>query len=938
MVILSSKLYKRLGLLTSAFILSISGLIMAAPLYFSQMAHADTPAGSVFIDANINGIYDSVDSLFSKIQDAIIHANPGDTIHVMAGTYNEALVIDRPLSLIGDTGDSTIAGPGVGAPILDGTGLGDASAFTVNDNIDDVTIKGFEVKNYDFEGVNLSSNANNKNIMVSHSYFHSIGSAGIEFGYGTGYQDNITIDYNKLSDIGNSTDGGKYWGIRLTNAKNTTITNNKITMSDAYNNIGIEFGAWSEAGAGYHLTNNTISNNTINNTISGNPIDMFNYGIDILTENNPDGLANSITGMTVSGNNFNLSSGNIQALHLMSIGAGSQISDVSISGNTFTMNGDESIYVEPVADGIIKDIHINNNSFVGSYNKGIISSVAIDATNNWWGDASGPKDIKTLPGTPNYNNPLGSGAAVSSYVNYKPWFTDAGMKTLNTLTAAPAKPTNLSPSNGAAVNGGPTQSWDAVVGADHYEYESFSDVERTQPVYPAKGDVPVKVYGTSRSVGGTQNITIYWRVRAVNTQGVAGEWSDTNELVIDNTYPTTLKAVFSTNHGSNVSINGINYTNSSDFTFNLSSSDDAVRYQLKYWNNFNSVKWNPTDLHLGGHSSTLGVYTDSFTQGEGTHYFSFSACDAAGNCSAYSDPFVVTYDKTVPVVAITAPFNGDIVKGIVTVSGTVKDTNPDHYYMVVKNSKGTVVAGPGTVYQAVVKDWNWDTTSLSDGTYTIDLEARDAANNKGVDSTKTIAVIVDNTAPVVAITSPTTYKFSDSATVAIEGTTDDAAGYNLFINGELTDSGTSFSGYKWNTTGLSSGDYLVRLEATDLVGNVGDGEITIAYTAPAPVVPTPLRATITPTASTSAAASTATTPGVTAADTNGEVLGDNTVTPSSSTSATDETKAEVKGATDTKDDTTWSILGLAWYWWLLIVAAVGLIVWGIASSVARRQD
>ena len=258
--------------------------------------------------------------------------------------------------------------------------------------------------------------------------------------------------------------------------------------------------------------------------------------------------------------------------------------------------------------------------------------------------------------------------------------------------------------------------------------------------------------------------------------------------------------------------------------------------------------------------------------------------------------------------------------------------------MVVKNSKGTVVAGPGTVYQAVVKDWNWDTTSLSDGTYTIDLEARDAANNKGVDSTKTIAVIVDNTAPVVAITSPTTYKFSDSATVAIEGTTDDAAGYNLFINGELTDSGTSFSGYKWNTTGLSSGDYLVRLEATDLVGNVGDGEITIAYTAPAPVVPTPLRATITPTASTSAAASTATTPGVTAADTNGEVLGDNTVTPSSSTSATDETKAEVKGATDTKDDTTWSILGLAWYWWLLIVAAVGLIVWGIASSVARRQD
>jgi hypothetical protein len=40
------------------------------------------------------------------------------------------------------------------------------------------------------------------------------------------------------------------------------------------------------------------------------------------------------------------------------------------------------------------------------------------------------------------------------------------------------------------------------------------------------------------------------------------------------------------------------------------------------------------------------------------HHFRFSACDLAGNCSAYSDVFNVTYDNTAPVLASKTEFSG----------------------------------------------------------------------------------------------------------------------------------------------------------------------------------------------------------------------------------------------------------------------------------------
>lgn len=106
-------------------------------------------------------------------------------------------------------------------------------------------------------------------------------------------------------------------------------------------------------------------------------------------------------------------------------------------------------------------------------------------------------------------------------------------------------------------------------------------------------------------------------------------------------------------------------------------------------------------------------------------------------------------DTQAPDVEITNPTDGATVSGSVEVRGTVTDDNPDHYYAVVLNSANQKVAGPGTVSedQPLTDEllFVWDTTKVSDGVYTIRLEARDAAGNKDSESVDVVSVTVNNT-------------------------------------------------------------------------------------------------------------------------------------------------------------------------------------------------
>jgi hypothetical protein len=80
------------------------------------------------------------------------------------------------------------------------------------------------------------------------------------------------------------------------------------------------------------------------------------------------------------------------------------------------------IYLETVAGG--STVLINRNSLAGNNNCGLYvknSAVTIDATNNWWGHASGPSGGVADPVTARIAN--GTGVAVSGNVQFDPWLT-----------------------------------------------------------------------------------------------------------------------------------------------------------------------------------------------------------------------------------------------------------------------------------------------------------------------------------------------------------------------------------------------------------------------------------------------------------------------------------------------------------------------------------
>ena len=167
----------------------------------------------------------------------------------------------------------------------------------------------------------------------------------------------------------------------------------------------------------------------------------------------------------------------------------------------------------------------------------------------------------------------------------------------------------------------------------------------------------------------------------------------------------------------------------------------------------------------------------------GTYYYLVTAQDAAGNIGPASNEAAgtATADVTPPTVSLTSPANGATVTGSITVSANASDDVGVAGVQFFLN--GTALGAEDTSAPYSI---TWNTTTCSNGSYTLTAIARDASGNRTTSAG--IGVTVSNTAPTGLVAA---YSFDEGV-----GTTlTDSSGYSN--NGTITNA-------TWSTAGHSN--------------------------------------------------------------------------------------------------------------------------------------
>lgn len=327
----------------------------------------------------------SISAPFRTIQHAAFIVNPGDIVHVLPGTYPEAVEVSRSgtstarIVFLSDTqwgalvtGDGTIA-----------------DAFLVH-GANYVDVVGFEVTNQTgYQGIELNGSygaalGNHVHNVWAHGCTDWLGGAGINSSNysATGNQ----IIGNMVHDIGDFNHGcASVHGIYLANAHN--IVQNNIS----YRNQGWGITSWHQA------THNTIVNNTVfNNDVAG-----------INTGAGDNGVVDDYSEV---GNNIVMNNGT--AINWVCYPAGNYSPSCADPQNGIGQegaNGPHDLYTNNVVYGNEPaDVYVT----VGTVSDTITatpSSVFV----NYTGDGTG--DYHLLPGSPAVNGGTSEGAPGIDY-------------------------------------------------------------------------------------------------------------------------------------------------------------------------------------------------------------------------------------------------------------------------------------------------------------------------------------------------------------------------------------------------------------------------------------------------------------------------------------------------------------------------------------------
>ena len=289
--------------------------------------------------------------------------------------------------------------------------------------------------------------------------------------------------------------------------------------------------------------------------------------------------------------------------------------------------------------------------------------------------------------------------------------------------AVPETPVLISPEDGAIENGGPTQTWQKgsdTDDVDHYVYQSYRDAELTQLIYETT------VGGTSRTIGGSQNITFWWRVAAVSTTGNMSEWSDARKLTVDNIDPVL--GVTNPNGDVEISLAVDSYIVDGTAT-DVNGVNRAVLYVTD--SNGNRA-YRVVTREFDGTAGAWEIEVPSGALTDGEYTFNVNAYDEAGNSTTVRRH--VTVDSTAPDITITLPSKITIYSpGTIVVKGVIDETAAGPIVVILNGITQEVYANPAG---------NWIATfaNVPPGQYDIAATAQDELGNSATAVTPNIIV------------------------------------------------------------------------------------------------------------------------------------------------------------------------------------------------------
>ena len=322
------------------------------------------------------------------IQEAIDGAGEGDTVYVHAGTYTENVVVNKPLTLIGDGADVVT--------VKAWSSEDDVFKVTAGwVNISGFTATGANRRGYRGAGFSLEGGSEHCNISENKCSGNQIG---------------ITLKSSN-NTLTNNIASGNRWGIKVSSSN--TLTNN-IANSNEY---GIYLN-WS--------TSNTLANNTANsnrecgiyikdsdnNTLLGNTTNTNEYcGIYLhsWSYNDPTAKYNTLTGNIANGNEYygirlSASSNNT----LVNNTANSNEYGIKISYRSSVNN---LIYHNNFVDNTRRDAYDCDND-ANTWDNG--------AEGNYYSAYTGTDPVGDGIGDTAYPIP-GSGSSVDHYPLMQPW-------------------------------------------------------------------------------------------------------------------------------------------------------------------------------------------------------------------------------------------------------------------------------------------------------------------------------------------------------------------------------------------------------------------------------------------------------------------------------------------------------------------------------------